>query len=245
MSKKMKWITLTILAIVGLFLLGACSTDEEEQPMEFIYYDAGEETEYIDEETEFVAGEANQGTAKPFAFVYNEAGDYISLGMTKDDVEQIIVFAHVRYRDELIEDIRADDFDENMFKIEYLVNTYEGLIISFCDNEMVIEIILYDNDPALWFVRNGIAVGSHFYDEEFEEVWHLSRDYAYPESPWDAWDYWELYTFFFDSDHNPVMYGAENKHYAVMLQLYQPYGMPDKWEIVRIEIYNVWFVYTE
>jgi len=47
MSKKIKWITLAILAIIGIFLLGACSADEAEPPLESVYSDMDEEVEYI------------------------------------------------------------------------------------------------------------------------------------------------------------------------------------------------------
>ena len=50
MGRKIKWLT---FILVGLFLFGACSTNEVDQPADSVHFDIAEETEHITEEQGF------------------------------------------------------------------------------------------------------------------------------------------------------------------------------------------------
>jgi len=55
LRRKIKWL---VFIIVGLFLLGACSANEGNQPVESVSSDVEEDTEYITEEAGFHSPEA-------------------------------------------------------------------------------------------------------------------------------------------------------------------------------------------
>jgi len=163
-------------------------------------------------------GDNNQGNgidSNAFNLVYNKSGEYISLGMTREEVEQIITFEYVEYHDEVF--------------FEFIGSTKEGLTIFFDENETVIRVSIFDNDTPLWFVRGDITTGFNLEDERFEEIWNLNYAHVaiYADIIAD-------YTFFFTSDHSLVEYEAENKHYGVAFLAFESVGIG--WEVGRIDV---------
>jgi len=123
-----------------------------------------------------------------FHFVYNEAGDYIWLSMSREEVEATGLFE------------AGSDSD-------VLTLSMSGLGITFDSNDRV-SIITVGPSPG-WFLRGGLASGSDWNDIE------TIFDMNYVGIPQRASTVLEWRWFSFAYDHTPVDRRSENARYSV------------------------------
>ena len=135
-----------------------------------------------------------------FHYIYNDAGEYIWLGMTLEDVESIDLGEGHSFTVEETEDESARFYD-NLVLIGW------GGSLVFDENEQVFYISAAGSFPIdRWFVHGDITIGSKL--SEVEEVFDM--DYVHIDSALSWW------SFYFTYDHVQVYRGSEDVHYSII-----------------------------
>jgi len=148
-----------------------------------------------------VACGGTQASERPdldgFHFIYNDAGDYIWLGMTLEDVERIDFS-----EEDSLTVADTSDVDDRFYGRFVLTNRWFGLM--FDDNERVSYIAqLWTEGP--WLVRGDITSGSTL--SEVEEIFDM--DYVHIGSLLSWW------SFYFTYDHIPVHRESVDAYYSI------------------------------
>ena len=129
-----------------------------------------------------------------FHFIYNDAGEYIWLGMTLEEVESIDLG-----ESDVFTIADTSDADHPRYGRLVLGNRWFALV--FDDNERVAEIsMLWTEGP--WFVRGDITPGSAL--SEVEEVFNMSHVHI-----------GTLWSFYFTYDHLSVYRESEDAYYSI------------------------------
>ena len=140
-----------------------------------------------------------------YHFIYNDAGEYIWLGMTLEDVERMALG-----EEDSLEVHDTESIDESHVFYGRLVISIRSITLIFDENERVYSIYGPFFVPAEpWFARGGITTGTDL--SEMEEAFDMNYVHIYEESDSSSWLY-----FYFTYDHTPVYRDSEDIYYRVV-----------------------------